>query len=37
VAFDFRKIELQVTPQSPRGAAGTPVSSGWDLTKNLKI
>ncbi len=37
VAFDFRKVELQVTPQTPRGAAGTPASAGWDLTKNLKI
>jgi type VI secretion system secreted protein Hcp len=37
VAFDFARVELQVTPQAPRGAAGTPVSAGWDLSKNLKI
>jgi type VI secretion system secreted protein Hcp len=37
VAFDFAKVELQVTPQSTRGGAGATVSAGWDLTKNVKL
>jgi type VI secretion system secreted protein Hcp len=37
VAFDFAKVEMTVTPQTSKGGPGTPVTVGWDLTKNLKI
>jgi type VI secretion system secreted protein Hcp len=37
VAFDFGKLEVQYTPQSARGAGGTVIGAGWDLTRNLKI
>ena len=37
IAFDFAKVEVEYTPQAGRGAAGTPVTAGWDLAKNLKI
>ena len=37
VAFDFARVELQVTPQTGRGAPGAPVTAGWDLKKNVKI
>jgi type VI secretion system secreted protein Hcp len=37
VAFDFARVELEVTPQTARGAAGTAAKAGWDLKKNLKI
>jgi type VI secretion system secreted protein Hcp len=37
VAFDFAKIEIEYTPQSPRGGAVGAVKAGWDLSKNAKI
>ena len=37
VAFDFARVELQVTPQTASGAPGAPVKAGWDIKKNVKI
>jgi type VI secretion system secreted protein Hcp len=37
VAFDFAKVELQLTPQTGRGTSVAPITAGWDLSKNLKI
>ena len=36
VAFDFAKVELQYS-RSRRGARATPITAGWDLSKNVKI
>jgi type VI secretion system secreted protein Hcp len=37
VAFDFAKVELQVTPQTARGGAAATVTAGWDLARNVKL
>ena len=37
IAFNFGKIAVEYTPQSPAGAPGAVIKAGWDLTKNLKI
>ena len=37
IAFDFRAVETQYTPQDQRGTAGPAVTAGWDLSKNTKI
>jgi type VI secretion system secreted protein Hcp len=36
VAFAFAKVEVQYT-QSARGAGATPITAGWDLSRNVKI
>jgi type VI secretion system secreted protein Hcp len=36
VAFDFRQVEIQYT-RSARGAGATPITAGWDLSRNRKI
>jgi len=37
VAFNFGKIAVEYTPQSPRGAAEAVIKAGWDLSKNVKL
>jgi type VI secretion system secreted protein Hcp len=37
VAFNFDKIAVEYTPQSPSGVPGAVIKAGWDLSKNLKI
>lgn len=33
-SFAYGKVAIKATPQKPDGGLGTPVSAGWDLTKN---
>lgn len=37
IAFSFGKVELQYTAQQKKGAAGPPITAGWDLSKNAKL
>ena len=37
VSFAFAKIEFTYVPQNADGAAGTPVTAGWDLKANKKV
>jgi type VI secretion system secreted protein Hcp len=37
IGFNFGKIALEYTAQSPRGAAADVFKAGWDLSKNVKI
>lgn len=37
VAFNFAKIEIEYTTQSPKGGSAGSVKAGWDLSKNAKI
>ena len=37
IGFAFSRIQLEYSPQGPRGSAGAAVSAGWDLSKHVKI
>ena len=37
IGFSFGKIAIEYTPQNAKGAPGTVVKAGWDLSRNVKI
>ena len=37
VAFDFRRIDVEYTPQHDDGSPGDVVKAGWDLSRNTKV
>jgi type VI secretion system secreted protein Hcp len=37
IAFNFSKISVDYTVQSPKGGSAGSVNAGWDLSKNAKI
>jgi len=36
VSLNFSKFQLFYTPQDAKGAAGTPIPAGWDISANEK-
>jgi type VI secretion system secreted protein Hcp len=36
VSLNFSKFQLFYTPQDAKGAAGTPIPCGWDISANAK-
>jgi type VI secretion system secreted protein Hcp len=37
VSFNFGKVNVDYTPQTDKGAAGTAVTMGWDIPGNTKV
>ena len=37
ISFAFGTIAIEFTPQSAKGAPGTVLKVGWDLSRNVKI
>lgn len=37
VTLGYERIELQYTPVTAKGTAGTPVKGGWDVKTNKKV
>jgi type VI protein secretion system component Hcp len=34
ISFNFSKVSLDYTPQTDKGAAGTPIPFSWDIPAN---
>jgi len=37
VSFNYAKVEISYVPQDSKGAAKSPVGTGWDFSQNLKV
>ena len=37
VSFNYSKVEISYTPQDSKGAAKSPMGTGWDFSKNQKV
>ncbi len=37
VSFNYAKVEISYVPQDAKGKGMSPVGTGWDFSKNMKV